>query len=190
MTYPLLIRSEQQFLEGLLPQLLERLAAPVPSPRMHQLTCHGVLAPGSSRRSEIVPRRVRQRAGPCREAKTATRPCDCYSWSELMQRAFAVDVLKCAKHGSRRRWIAAITEMAVTVKILEHLCLPSVAPTPEPARPPPQLELSFEGCRGESDGTLVPMVGEVCPVRDVNAAIGVCASADGASKGPWAAIKP
>ena len=63
-----------------------------------------------------------------------------------MQRVFAVDVLKCAKCGSRRRWIAAITEAAVIVKILEHLGLPSDAPTPGAARPPPQLELSFEGC--------------------------------------------
>ena len=74
------------------------------------------------------------------------RPCNRYSWSELMQRVFAVDVLKCTKCGSRRRWIAAITETAVIVKILEHLGLPSVAPTPAAARPPPQLELSFEGC--------------------------------------------
>ena len=28
----------------------------------------------------------------------------------------------------------------------QHLGLPSVAPTPAAARPPPQLELSFEGC--------------------------------------------
>ena len=31
------------------------------------------------------------------------------------------------------------------VKILEYLDLPSVAPTPAVARPPPQLELVFEG---------------------------------------------
>ena len=34
---------------------LERLAALVPPPRMHQLTYHGVLAPGASWRGEIVP---------------------------------------------------------------------------------------------------------------------------------------
>ena len=32
---------------------IERLAALVPPPRMHQLTYHGVLAPGSSWRSEL-----------------------------------------------------------------------------------------------------------------------------------------
>ena len=125
---------------------IERLAALVPPPRMHQLTYHGVLAPGSSRRSEIVPRRARSRSGSCGESKTVPRPCNRYSWSELMQRVFAVDVLQCTKCGSRRRWIAAITETAVIVKILEHLGLPSVAATPAAARPPPQLELSFEVC--------------------------------------------
>ncbi len=106
---------------------------------------------GPRRRGErelagLVPRRERPRTGSCGESKTVPRPCNRYSWSELMQRVFAVDVLKCTKCGSRRRWIAAITETAVIVKILEHLGLPSVAPTPAAARPPPQLELSFEVC--------------------------------------------
>jgi len=39
-----------------------------------------------------------------------------------------------------------LTETAVIFKILEHLGLPIVAPTPAAARPPPQLELSFEVC--------------------------------------------
>ncbi len=34
---------------------IERLAALVPPPRMHQLTYHGVLSSAASRRSEIVP---------------------------------------------------------------------------------------------------------------------------------------
>jgi len=63
-----------------------------------------------------------------------------------MERVFAVGVLKCTKCGSRRQWLAAITETAVIVKILEHLGLPSVAPTPAAARPPLQLELSFDVC--------------------------------------------
>jgi hypothetical protein len=39
---------------------LERLAALVPPPRMHTLIYHGLLAPGSSWRSDIVPRRERE----------------------------------------------------------------------------------------------------------------------------------
>ncbi len=121
---------------------IERLAALVPPPRMHQLTYHGVLAPGASWRSEIVRRRVGEPrlAG---SSGSVGQPCSRYSWPELMQRVFAVDVLKCGVCGSRRRWIAAITEAEVITRILEHLGLESVAPTPTPARAPPQPELEF-----------------------------------------------
>ena len=60
-----------------------------------------------------------------------------------MQRVFSVDVLKCHVCGSRRRWIAAITERDVITRILEHLGLESTLPTPAPARASPQLELVF-----------------------------------------------
>ena len=69
--------------------------------------------------------------------------CSRYSWAELLRRVFSVDVLKCLKCGSRRRWIAAITEPDVISRILEHLGLESVLPTPAPARASPQLELVF-----------------------------------------------
>jgi len=121
---------------------IERLAALVPPPRMHQLTYHGVLAPGASWRSEIVPSNAGERRA-LGNSGSASRPCSKYSWSELMARVFSVDVLRCHICGSRRRWIAAITEAEVIQKILSHLGLQSVMPTPSPARPPPQLELAF-----------------------------------------------
>ncbi len=122
-------------------ELLERLAALVPPPRVHQLTYHGVLAPAASWRDAIVPRRARDRRASCGGW------CSRHSWPELMRRVFAVDVLKCAKCGSRRRWIAAITERDVIVHILEHLGLPSELPVPAPARAPPRGELDFRGER-------------------------------------------
>ncbi len=74
---------------------------------------------------------------------SASRPCPRYSWPQLMLRVFAADVLKCGVCGSRRRWIAAITDSEVIARILEHLGMESVAPTPAPARSPPQMELEF-----------------------------------------------
>ena len=47
---------------------IERLAALVPPPRMHQLTYHGVLAPSASWRSEIVPGGERERSREVRDA--------------------------------------------------------------------------------------------------------------------------
>ncbi len=122
---------------------IERLAALVPPPRMHMLTYHGVLAPGASWRSDIVPGRAREHSGSERGKGLVAGPCSSYLWPELMQRVFAADVLKCPVCRSRRRWIAAITEEDVIVKILEHLGLKSALPTPAPARPPPQMELVF-----------------------------------------------
>ena len=60
-----------------------------------------------------------------------------------MRRVFGLDVLKCDRCGSRRRLIAVIDQREVIVKILEHLGLPSAAPEPAPARPPPQLKLGY-----------------------------------------------
>jgi hypothetical protein len=123
---------------------IERLAALVPPPRMHQLTYHGVLAPAASWRSDIVPGRVRERPSSGAGSGGSVVACSRYSWPELMRRVFAVDVLKCPKCGSRRRWIAAITERKVIEKILEHLGLESTLPRPAPARASPQLELVFD----------------------------------------------
>jgi len=119
----------------------------LPPPRMHQLTYHGVLSSAASRRSEIVPGSqpptAPESAGPSSSPPRPPRPCNRYSWPELMARVFAVDVLRCGKCRSRLRWIAAITEASVIARILAHLGQESTAPVPMPARPPPQPQLPY-----------------------------------------------
>jgi hypothetical protein len=104
-----------------------------------------VLAPGASWRDDIVPAPASRRDRCGSDSPSAPGPRDRYSWAELMQRVFFVDVLKCAVCGSRRRLIAAITRGEAIVRILEHLGLEGHAPPPAPARAPPQLELGWEG---------------------------------------------
>jgi len=119
---------------------IERLAALIPPPRTHQLTYHGVLASAASWRDQIVPRKQADR----REGSAGgSRPCHSYTWSELLARVFAVDVLSCPVCGSRRRWISAITEREVIERILSHLDLNTDLPAPALARPPPQEALPF-----------------------------------------------
>ena len=65
---------------------IERLAALVPPPRMHQLTYHGVLAPGATWRSDIVPRRVRERPSSGAGSGSTAGVCSRYSWEELLRR--------------------------------------------------------------------------------------------------------
>ena len=123
---------------------IERLAALVPPPRLHQLTYHGVLASASSWRSDIVPARRSRRQAACGGASPL--PLHRYSFAELMKRVFRIDALNCAVCGSERRWIAAITSGEAITKILDHLELPSAVIQPSPPRAPPQAEFEFEGC--------------------------------------------
>ena len=56
-----------------------------------------------------------------------------YSWSELMKRVFAEDVLECSRCGGRMRIMAAIHPPDATRRILDCLGLPSRAPPTAPA---------------------------------------------------------
>ena len=59
-----------------------------------------------------------------------------YTWSELMKRVFAADVLTCAHCGGRLRILTMIRPPETTRKILDHLGLPS--------RPPPLAPAAFQ----------------------------------------------
>lgn len=121
--------------------LLERLAPLVPHPREHGWTYHGSLAPASTLRDRIVPRRKPQLG--------ADSPSSCdpsphrRSWAELLERAFAEDVLRCPLCGGRRHRIATITGPLIARRILKHIGA-RYEPLPlAPARPPPQRVLCF-----------------------------------------------
>jgi len=126
---------------------LERLAALVPPPRTHQQTYHGVLAPSSSLRDDVVIANPasRRALSPSPEATAGapTRPAHRYLWSELMRRVFGIDVLCCKHCRSRRRLVSLITERSVILRILAHLGLDTDPLPIQPARAPPQLELAF-----------------------------------------------
>ena len=126
---------------------LERLAALVPPPRVHLQTYHGVLAPGSTWRDEVVPvgdgSRPTSSSGAEHDPGASPRPPHRYLWADLMQEVFGLDVLRCGVCHSQRRLISVITQRDVIVKILAHLGLETDPPLIQPARAPPQLELAF-----------------------------------------------
>jgi len=118
--------------------LLARLCALIPYPRTHLLTYHGVLAPASSWRDEVVPSPtsgVRARHGSPKAMSLDRR----LRWAELMKRTFEVDVLRC-ECGAERRVIAFITDHGTARRILAHLGLPSEPPISAPSRAPPVLD--------------------------------------------------
>ncbi len=121
---------------------LERLAALVPPPRMQMQTYHGVLAPSSSWRDEVVPKVDRSSIGhedgsPAeREPGGAQRPPHRYLWAGLMRRVRGLDVLLCRECRTHRRLVALITERPVIVAILAHLGLDTDPPPIHAARAP------------------------------------------------------
>ena len=111
-------------------ELLEKLAAPVPLPRVHLVRYGGCLAPHSSLRGAIIPT-PRQQGLEDEETDTASPR---WSWARLLKRVFALDMARCpfCQRGALRI-IAAITHSEVMRKILQPLQLSADPPPIAPA---------------------------------------------------------
>lgn len=134
---------------------IEKLVALIPSPRMHMVRFHGLLGPAAKWRSSIIPNAATEQAeSPDTAAPTCGDASDSnpidekqapdppkaqgknYTWSQLMKRVFAADVLACSHCGGRLRILTAIRPPEITRKILDHLGLPS--------RPPPVANAVYQ----------------------------------------------
>ena len=116
-------------------ELLERLAAITPRPRINLVLYYGVLGARSAWRAKIVPTPARDsasHAGAGASRLSETR------WPALMRRSFGFDVLACPRCGGRLRLIAIIEHPVVIRRILVHLGLPTEIPEPRSARDPPR----------------------------------------------------
>jgi len=140
-------------------ELLEKLAALVPRPKIHLVRYHGILAPAAKSRAAIVPLAAAPDAesdavshpgcsssssaprnastlaqsGPPAPGPAAAAHLRYYTWSELMARVFKIDVLECPRCHGRLRILAAIHPPDATRKILDWLGLPSRAPPLAPS---------------------------------------------------------
>jgi hypothetical protein len=116
-------------------ELLERLAALVPRPRINLVLYYGVFAPRAANRRAIVP----EPDGEADEAGgEAGRGATNRNWAGLMQRSFGFDVLACPRCAGRLRLLSLIHQPAVIRRILTHLGLPPDAPAFHPSRDPPE----------------------------------------------------
>ena len=61
------------------------------------------------------------------------------TWARLLKRVFNVDVETCGVCGGKVKIIAAIKEVEVIKKILDHIGQPSVPPEITSARGPPEV---------------------------------------------------
>lgn len=106
--------------------LMARLAALVPTPRMHLTRYHGVLAPHSQYRGAVTPAH-RGRGAPQRPVSGAdpAKPSPprhvALSWARRLKRVFGVQIESCTRCGGKLKIIASIEEAQLIAKILSHL---------------------------------------------------------------------
>jgi len=112
-------------------ELVEKLAALVPLPRVHLVRYGGCLAPHSHLRGAIRPT-PRQQGLDGEEAPPGT---PYWPWARLLGRVFGLEMATCpfCRRGTLRI-MAVITQEAVITRILRHLQLASVPPPIAPAR--------------------------------------------------------
>ncbi len=119
-------------------EVLEKLAALVPLPRLHLVRYGGCLAPHSTLRAAITPT-PRQQGVEEPDGSTASPN---WTWARLLTRIFAIDMERCPVcQQGRLRIIAAMTERIVIKKILRHVKL---AVDPPPIAPAQQAAFAWD----------------------------------------------
>ena len=143
----------------------------VPTPRAQLVRFHGLLGPAAKWRPSIIPNYPTPEFPPgspdtstITAASSGANPADLretqtpadlpqrhgrhrnYTWSELMKRLFAAEVLACIHCGGRLRILTTIRTPEVTRKILDHLGIPSRPPPSGKSRPwpPDSSGIAFE----------------------------------------------
>ena len=113
--------------------LIARLAALVPRPRLNLTRFHGVFAPNCKHRESVVPKR---KPG----AEKPDTPLAPMSWMQRLQRVFAIDIATCPKCGGKLRVIACIEDPDVIATILVHIQRRETAEPSQPRAPPRRSE--------------------------------------------------
>ncbi len=141
-------------------QLLDRLAAFVPPPRVHRHRYFGVLAPNSPLRAAVTA--LAPAAAPTPRApppalpatEPAHRRAARYAWAALLVRIYEVFPLVCPLCGAEMRIIAFLTDLSTIHDILLHVGEPTMPPRIAPARGPPL----WEGADLEHDPATDPLL--------------------------------
>jgi len=120
-------------------ELIEKLAALVPPPRVNLIRYHGVFAPHTKNRAAYVPKKP----APEELEKTRGKSANRLLWAALLARTFGLNMEVCAHCGGKMRFVAALTDPASIKAYLDGVGLPSAIPEIAPARPPPQMELDY-----------------------------------------------
>lgn len=96
---------------------IARLAALVPKPRVNLTRFHGVFAPNSKDRGDVVRSKRGRRT---LSSATLVEQRQSMRWAQRLKRVFRIDIEQCPCGGSLKI-IACIEQPAVIGKILDHL---------------------------------------------------------------------
>lgn len=129
-------------------ELMERLVALVPRPRVHLTRYHGVLGPHYKHRKQIIPKPPALKFVADDQISVDPKQLELKKknipWARLLARVFNIDVEICSKCGGKMKIIAAIEDPKVIRKILDHNGLPTKPPSLHPARGPPKRQNYLE----------------------------------------------
>ena len=163
--------------------LIARICAMIPPPRFNHIgqrltgatwarisrpfmvRYHGVLAPASPLRDEVVPQRPKAQASPppgedpddvvlsrhhlpgqqqlFADEEKVVRRSRRRPWAWLLRHVFEVDVTLCPQCGGRLRWLETATSTKAITRLLAAHGLGPEPPPPLPLYEPEQLELDF-----------------------------------------------
>ena len=125
-------------------ELLEKLAALTPRPRINLILYHGVLAPHARWRTRVVAygalpgtTSTAPNLGDSDGDRALSSPPRHWAWANLMRRAFDLDVLACPRCGGRLRLLGTIEDPVAIRALLDHLA----ASAEGVDRPPPPVTL-------------------------------------------------
>jgi hypothetical protein len=128
-------------------ELIEKLAALTPRPRINLILYHGVLAPPARWRARVVAygalpgtaATAPNRGGDSDDDVASPARPRHWAWANLMRRAFDLDVLACPRCGGRLRLLGTIEDPAAIRAILDSLTVSAErldrAPPPVPLEP-------------------------------------------------------
>jgi hypothetical protein len=122
-------------------ELLEKLAALTPRPRINLILYHGVLAPHARWRAQVVAYGALPEiaaTAPNLESDSGDdealpEQARHWAWANLMRRAFDIDVLACPRCGGRLRLLGTIEDPVAIRAILDSLAVSAALLD----RPPP-----------------------------------------------------
>lgn len=107
-------------------ELIEKLMAIIPQPRIHQVRFHGILAPSATDREKVVPSKADIQIQREMFEKTPAKKKPRLNWAELLRRTFQIDMNECAICGGVVKFIQAVMKRDEILAILAETGPPEV----------------------------------------------------------------